>query len=261
MSFNSVIEKTYKKSDMYKELKLYIEIPEDNKKDRACIIFFHGAGFSNNKANASQFQHHAKYFISKGFVTIRAEYRPLDLEGLFSPIASLHNAKSAIRWIRENSEMLRIDPEKIVAAGASAGGYLCLCCAMVECFNDPEDNILISPKPNATVIFNGGVDSDGLIKLFPELSEDLRIASPVKHIKEDLPPSILFHGTEDVNIPIKDITDFTETNNRIGNITKLVTFEGLGHGFFNYGMHENKPYIQTIHETESFLKDINMLGS
>lgn len=260
MSNNLVIEKVYKKSDLYKELKLYINLPEDEKKDRAVMIFFHGAGFSNNKVNVSQFRHHAEHFTSLGLVTICAEYRPLDIEGRFSPIESLKNAKSAIRWIRENSEALGIDSNRVIAAGASAGGYLCLCCAMIEDFNDPKDNIFISPKPNATVIFNGGVNSELLIKLFPELSDDLRVASPVNHIRENLPPCIIFHGTHDVNIPINDVISFTETNKLKGNFSRLVTFEGLGHGFFNYGNHDNQPYIQTIHETVIFLKDINILG-
>ncbi|MFC7681739.1 alpha/beta hydrolase [Paenibacillus sp. GCM10028914] len=260
MSYNTAIEKIYKKSDTGSELKLYINIPEDNKKDRPAMIFFHGAGFSNNKSNASQFQHHAEYFTSRGLVTICAEYRPLDVEGLYSPIDSLYNAKSAIRWIRENSELLGINTNKVIAAGASAGGYLSLCSAMIDHFNDPSDNIMISSKPNATVIFNGGVDSNVLINLFPELSDDLRIASPINHIRENLPPCILFHGTQDVNIRLEEIINFSEINQLKGNLTRLVTFEGLGHGFFNYGVHENKPYIQTIQETETFLKEINMWG-
>lgn len=62
------------------------------------------------------------HFSSLGFVSILAEYLPLEIEGLFSPIKSLKNVKSVIRWIRNNSKDLGINPNKIIAAGASAGG-------------------------------------------------------------------------------------------------------------------------------------------
>jgi acetyl esterase len=250
----------YKKSELYKDLKLFIAKPSDEDKDRPVIIFFHGAGFSNNKVNSSQFEHHAKYFAAQGFVTVCAEYRPLELEGPFSPIDSLENAKSAIRWIRENSSDLGVNPNKIIAAGASAGGYLCLCAAMINQFDDPYDNIFISAKPDALIIFNGGVDSELLIRLFPDLEAELLEASPSKNIREGLPPSLFFHGTEDKNIPIQDVQQFTETMHSTGNISKLITFEGVGHGFFNYGNLDNKPYIKTLSETEDFLKQLNILG-
>ncbi|MEK5476124.1 alpha/beta hydrolase [Paenibacillus sp. FSL R5-0407] len=238
-------------------MKLHISSSGDEKKNRPVVIFYHGAGFSNNKVNAPQFQHLAAHFTSLGMVSISAEYRLLEKEGLFSPIESLINAKSAIRWVREKADELGIDPNKVIAAGASAGGYLCLCCAQIEHFNDPNDDVQISSVPDAMIIFNGGVNSKPLIDLFPELADELLISLPIYHIKEGLPPSLLFHGTNDLNIPLQDIIAFTDTSKRIGNSIKLVTFEGMGHGFFNFGAHDNIPYHRTLLEMETFLKDLD----
>lgn len=253
MVHTSKIERTYKKSAIYPDLKLHISFPENNRKDKAVIVFFHGAGFSTNKVTAAQFYHHAEHFAAKGFVTVCAEYRPLTVEGLFSPIESLKNAKSSIRWIREHAKTLGVNPNKLIAAGASAGGYLSLCCGTVEDFNDSSDNLAISSKPSAVVLFNGGVNSDVLISMFPELQKELPLASPVRYLKEGLPPCLFFHGTEDQNIPITDIINFHQAYLQKGNVSKLVTFEGMGHGFFNYGNYENKPYLKTLQEMESFL--------
>ncbi len=250
----------YKKSEPYNNLRLYIDKNIKPNDSRPAMIFFHGAGFTNNKVNTSQFQHHASHFSSLGLTTILAEYRPLEIEGLFSPIESLKNAKSVIRWTRENSKKLGINPSKIIAVGASAGGYLCLCSAMIEQFNDPMDNVLVSSKPNAMIILNGGVNSNLLIDLFPELKEPLLVASPVEVVKEGLPPSLFFHGTDDKNIPIENVIDFTDGMQTVGNISKLISFEGLGHGFFNYGNMDNKPYEKILKDTEEFLREINILG-
>lgn len=250
----------YKRAKPYKDLRLFVIKPSRASTNRPAMIFFHGAGFTTNKVTPYQFQHHALHFSSLGIVTILAEYRPLELDGLFSPIESLKNAKSIIRWTRENFKGLEINPDKIIAVGASAGGYLSVCTAMIEEFNDPLDNILISPKPNALIIFNGGINSNSLIDLFPELNESLVNASPIGGVKPKLPPSLFFHGTDDKNIPIEDVLDFTSRMRGQGNKSKLISFEGLGHGFFNFGNLDNKPYEKTIRDSEEFLREIDFLG-
>lgn len=249
----------YKKSEPYQNLKLYITRPKIPSIHCPAIIFFHGAGFTNNKVTPRQFQQHALHFASLGMVTILAEYRPLEVEGRFSPMDSIMNAKSAIRWTRENARDLGVHPNKVVAAGASAGGYLCLCAAMIDQCNDPGDNERISAQPDALIIFNGGVDTKMLIDLFPALEEPLLAASPVTKVKANLPPSLFFHGTDDVNIPIQEVIDFTSNMVDHGNLSILVPFEGLGHGFFNYGNMDNQPYLQTIREMEKFLKGMDFL--
>jgi len=159
-----------------------------------------------------------------------------------------------------NAEILGIDPNKIVACGASAGGYLSLCCAMIPGFDDYSDDLDIDCKPNALVIFNGGVDSELLIQLFPDLYMDLLIANPIDAVKSNLPPSIFFHGTDDQNIPIRRITNFVERLRLNGNECKLEVFEGMGHGFFNYGNHGNIPYLRTVEQTKCFLEDYCIFG-
>lgn len=249
----------YKYSKPYKNLRLFIYKPELPYVNRPAMLFFHGAGFSHNKVNTSQFQQHALHFSSLGLVSILAEYRPLDIEGKFSPIESLKNAKSAIRWVRENSKILGIDADKIIAVGASAGGYLSLCLATIEQFNDINDNLNVSSQPNALILFNGGVNSRVLIDLFPEIKESLVLASPSDQLRTNLPPSLFFHGTEDKNIPIEEIIDFTNRMTLLGNKSILKSFEGLGHGFFNYGNLDNRPYLETINDSELFLREIDLL--
>lgn len=248
----------YVYSSLYGGLKLYIFDKDEQLKNlQPAIIFFHGAGFSTHEVTPSQFQHHANYFSSIGFISICVEYRPRNFKGLFSPIASLKHANYAISWIRANAFRLGIDPSRIVVCGASAGGYLCLCSALIDHFIEMNDRA--NCKPNALVIFNGGVDSSLLIPMFPEQATELASVSPVDHIREGLPPSIFFHGSDDVNIPLQSVTKFVEKMVTYGNVCELVVYEGLGHGFFNYGNHGNVPYLKTIERMTRFLEERGIL--
>jgi acetyl esterase len=249
-----VEERVYVKTEKYGDLRLFIFHPSIMNESKPAIIFFHGAGFSTNKVKPNQFQYHADHFSSLGFISICVEYRPSSIEGLFSPIESIKHARSAIRWIRSQSSVMGINPEKLVVAGASAGGYLGLCCAMIDEPDSSAGNIYVSCIPNALVVFNGGVDSEPLIPIFPELSNELSKASPINHVREGLPPSIFFHGTHDANIPHDTVQEFVTSLVLVGNESKLVSFEGMGHGFFNYGSHDNEPYRKTLAETERFME-------
>ena len=66
----------------------------------------------------------------------------------------IEDAKSATRWVRGHAKDLRIDPDRIAAAGGSAGGHLAACTAVFDAFDDSLDNKAISAKPNAMVLLN-----------------------------------------------------------------------------------------------------------
>ena len=44
-----------------------------------------------------------------------------------TPKECVEDAKSAVRWLRQNAAKLGIDPNRIVAAGGSAGGHIAAC--------------------------------------------------------------------------------------------------------------------------------------
>ena len=86
-------------------------------------------------------------------VTILADYRVLNRHGTDARIA-ISDAKSAIRWVRENASALGIDPTRIAASGGSAGGHLAAATSVVSGFDSRQDNLEVSSKPNALALFN-----------------------------------------------------------------------------------------------------------
>lgn len=89
------------------QLRLFgVKHQSDVPRQKAAILFFHGAGFSTNQVTPAQFQQHASTLASYGILAICVEYRPAAIEGLYSPIHSLAHARSAIRWVRRHAAEL-----------------------------------------------------------------------------------------------------------------------------------------------------------
>ena len=168
-----------------------------------------------------------------------------------------------------------IDKHKIVAAGASAGGHLALAAAIfVDNFNSNQDNLLVTATPDALVLFStivdtsiiGYKDSEGL-KLFNGRNLEL---SPINHLKGGLPPTMIFHGTDDKWIPFRSVSRFAGRMQEFGNICQLVPFSGRGHHFYNHPNYlESRPNLAslsaksdfaiTFYLMEKFLYEINMM--
>ena len=86
-------------------------------------------------------------------VAVRADYRVKSRHGV-TPKECVEDAKSAVRWIHQNAATLGVDPSRIVAAGGSAGGHIAACTALAPGLDAPDEDLSISSKPNALVLFN-----------------------------------------------------------------------------------------------------------
>ncbi|MFX1338121.1 MAG: alpha/beta hydrolase [Promethearchaeota archaeon] len=250
-----------KRKEVYKthyRKKLYIHIfePKERIKNELlpAIVFFHGGGWFSG--SPMQFFPHCEYFVKRGMITFSAEYR-IRSKHRTTPIESVMDGKSVICWIRTKASNLGIDPNKIVAAGGSAGGHLALCSALIEVY-EPAD-CTMSSKPNALVLFNPVVDTVSDPRIAGLIKGDAKDISPIHHIKKGLPPIIIFHGTRDKVIPFKDVELFNKKMKDLGNSCELVAFERKGHAFFNYGNYKNKPYTETVREADKFLSTLGYL--
>ena len=85
-------------------------------------------------------------------VSILADYR-VSSRNKTRPIRCLNDAKSAIRWVRKHSKNLGINPNRIIAGGGSAGGALAALTGTVSMFDEENEDLNISSKPNAMVLF------------------------------------------------------------------------------------------------------------
>jgi len=84
----------------------------------AVILVHGGAWITGNHAMENPF---AMELARRGYVAATVEYR-LSNEAKYP--AAIHDLKASIRWLRANAARYNIDPNRIAAVGASAGGHL-----------------------------------------------------------------------------------------------------------------------------------------
>ncbi|WP_216362698.1 alpha/beta hydrolase fold domain-containing protein [Formosa algae] len=195
------------------------------------IVFFFGGGWAGG--TPKQFYEQSRYFAEQDVVAISAEYRVNKVHGS-TPFDAVTDAKSAIRWVREHASELGVNPNKIIASGGSAGGHVAACTAIIEGYEDANEDLSVSSKPNAMILYNPVLDTTekgyGLDKVGEAHKTDI---SPIHHVKKGLVPTLVFHGMADHTVPFENAERFNRVMNEAGNRCRLESYKGKDHGFFN----------------------------
>jgi acetyl esterase len=260
---------TYKIVD---EIQLYLWIftPKDHQQDdsRPAIVFFFGGGWRSG--TPTQFVKHCEYLADRGMVAMVADYRVNSRHGIKANVC-VSDAKSAIRWIRQNAKRLGVDPNRIAAGGGSAGGHLAVATATLPLHDDPADNLSINCQPNALVLYNPVVIlspvpgkwesiSKNQADFTARLGAEPKTLSPFHHIHSGISPTIIFHGTADTTVPFETLELFCQKMREMGNHCDLIGYMGAKHGFFNHGRNGNGAFIDTVNKMDVFLVSIGYLS-
>ena len=251
------------------KLPLHIFEPNDHKAGdkRPAIVFFFGGGW--NGGSPKQFEKQCAYLASRGMVAMTVEYRVASRHGV-KAVSCFSDAKSSIRWVRQNAQRLGIDPDRVAAGGGSAGGHLAGALGTISAFDEPTDDTSISAVPNALVLFNPVLvlapvegyrsgDPKKIAGLEKRMGVPPQQLSPYHNLGSDLPPTLILHGTADKTVPYESVEIFTEQAQKKGNPVELVSYEGQGHGFFNFKKKENQPFFDTVKKMDAFLVSLEYL--
>ncbi len=225
---------------------------KDLNKKYPAIVFFFGGGWQNG--SVTQFEPQAKYFALRGMVSILVDYR-VQSRHKTTPFDAVMDAKSAMRYVRKNADMLHVDENRIVASGGSAGGHLAAAAATVEGLNDPGDDLSVSPKPNALILFNPVFDNGPNGYGHDRIGERYKEISPIDNIKKGTPSTIVFLGTKDILIPVSTAQLYRKKMRDATNRCDLFLYENQVHGFFNY----KKFYKETLYQADRFLLSLGYL--
>lgn len=179
-----------------------------------------------------------------GFVVVAPDYR-LARPGRASWPSALDDLREAVRWARHRADELGIDPDRIAAAGQSAGGHLAM---LLGTTRPAEDAEAPASRVRAVVSLSGPTDlvrlpSDRVRHLAHEpaavfLGRDpvdsagpARAASPVHRIHEATAPMLMIHGTHDAWVPIVQAERLDAALEKAGIAHRLIRVEGARHGF------------------------------
>ncbi len=251
----SISQSIYKQIDTVSLLMHIYHPPNmDKAKSYPAMIYFFGGGWKGG--SVKQFEPHARYFSGRGIICVLADYR-VESRQKTSPFESLKDAKSAIRYIRENADAFQIDTGKIIASGGSAGGHLAAATALVSEFNEADEDLSVSCVPNALVLFNPVIDNGPAGYGYERIGDAYKDFSPLHNISADAPPTIFFLGTNDKLIPVATARYYQEAMGRVGSRCELYLYEDQPHGFFNFKNWEY--YNKTVFEADKFLNSLGYL--
>ena len=239
----------YKEVDgMTREMEIFFPKDHDpSKKSVPGVIMFHGGGWGSG--SRVMFSYQCNYFASRGLVAATVTYK-LAKKAVANKTKGtesrkrvcITDAKSAIRWYKQNADELGIDPKRIIAGGGSAGGHISLLATTNPGLNDPADPKEYDATVAAYLLFNPALSAGD--------AKDPQVDF-LRHLKADFPPAIVFFGSED-NWMKKGWVPASEKMKSLGiKSTDLRIAEGMGHAFFN-----RQPWADiTLIAADKFLKE------
>lgn len=212
-------------------LQLHIFNPagEDSGGKRPCMVLFHGGGWVSGEPAKCYSQ--CKRWASRGLVSIAVEYRVREKHG-GTPLDSVRDAKSSMRWIRSHAGELGIDPEKIAAWGTSAGGHLVAATALLKKFDEEGEDTSVSCRPDAMLLISPVFDNSpgGYGHYHKTLKKHWRDFSPLHNIAAGAPPAIVFVGdSEEKYITVAAAERFQRQMKASSSRCELFVMKGATH--------------------------------
>ena len=228
------------------DLSLDIYLPVDIT-NPPLIVFVHGGAWQfGNKLSEVPMP-----FVEHGFALASLDFRQAN-QAQFP--AQIHDIKAAIRFLRSNSETYGFNANKIAIAGNSSGGHLATLVGLSNGHPELEgelgEHLATSSDVQAILSYYGAHDLTtilsqstpfGLSVRVPALDlllggqpgekpETAQLASPVFHVDATVPPLLLFHGDQDMQMPIDQSQQIEDAYKNLNLDVYFVVVTGAGHG-------------------------------
>jgi acetyl esterase/lipase len=222
-------------------LKLDLYLPGEERPElRPGIVFIHGGGWAGG--DKKEFAQMAERMAGLGYVAISVNYR---LAPKHRYPSALDDVQRAVRWLRQRAVEYRLDPNRIGALGASAGGHLAALLGLRET-RDPASTGGVSSKVQCVVNYFGRMDltleptvTKGFTDYRPafigaakaEAPELYRDASPITHVDAKAAPFLIVHGFRDTQVQLAQSERMLAALDAAGVEASLIVLAGQGHGF------------------------------
>ncbi len=222
------------------------------------IIFFHGGYW--DVSLPTQFSPHAMHFASRGMVAIVVEYQVFSTHES-SPEDAFEDAETLMLWLKYNHENLRIDPDRIVVAGAACGAYMALSLAMRK-KKSPKRGYAagFNTQPQAVIGISSLVSTRRKhldLKRFPTARQPSK-NHPIYNVRRKLPPTLMIHGKSDTIAAHYLVEDFVKAMRRKRNRCELIDFDACNHSFFNFNVSPEHFEI-TLNTIDNFLVNLGYI--
>lgn len=175
---------------------------------KPAVLWIHGGGWTGGRPE--MFLPAAEYSAAQGALGFTVQYR------LNSVAPAVEDVEAALVWIRKNAAELGVDPQRVIAAGDSAGGHLALVLGTVT-----------RERANAILAYNPIPDLTGKWADRTASPAEARRLSPLFHIDAATPPVLLLHGTRDSVVAYAESERFQKAHPK----AKLIPYPNAQHAF------------------------------
>ncbi len=194
-------------------------------KNAPVLVFFYGGSWSSGQRQDYKFA--AQAFAQRGFVVVVPDYR---LVPQVKFPAFVQDGATAIRWTRDNIELLGGDPKRITVAGHSAGGYIAMMLAL-----DPQ----WLKEAGAPGAIRAGVGLAAPVDFHPfgrgraydgfREAADPKATQPINFASAGAPPLLLLHGDDDTTVYPRNSRNLAAALTKAGARVEIKEYPGLGH--------------------------------
>lgn len=206
-----------------------------------CVLVVHGGAW--RIGGKLQLSHYARGLAERGFVAAAISYR---LAPRHRFPAQLDDCRCALTWIGANAERYSIDVDRLGAIGYSAGGHLVELLAVesqkTSAAGDKEKSSGSGGLPRLKAVAAGGAPCD--FRSMPadsrvlaywlggsrsQLPDVYKAASPAAFVQAGDPPMFLFHGKDDILVPVAESRRMAGLLHDAGVECESYEVEGAGH--------------------------------
>lgn len=235
---------------MYSGLALLMDVYHPDRPNGYGILHISGSGWTRPLGLDAPLLSHQEHVKLEGEALVAAGYTLFTINHRAVPRfifpAAIQDAQRAVRFIRQRAADYGIDPDRIGAIGGSSGGHLVAMLGVLEGDEWVQDGSVVnqqSAKVQCVIAraapsdFQSGVGvhflgvrGKGMQTVGTEEHARVMEASPINHVTEDDPPTLLVHGDQDQIVPFSLSENFLNRFNEAGVPAKLLRVEGAGHG-------------------------------
>jgi len=243
------------------------------------VIIIHGGGFMSGDKAGSNERARAQFLLNEGYAAASINYRLSD-ESIYP--AQIHDAKTAVRFLRANAEKYSLDPVHFGAWGASAGGTIAALLGTTCGVAELEDAELGNAEQSSCVIavvdwfglvdflkmeeqfdgtdclggFNNADSAESLLVGAPlqTVPELVAKTNPINYISADDAAFFIQHGSNDCRVPPVQSQRLAEALTDVIGGEKVIydQIDGAGHGGQPFRTDEN--FHKVISFFDSYLK-------
>ncbi|HAI85059.1 MAG TPA: esterase [Chitinophagaceae bacterium] len=245
-------------SDPLQKMDIYLPQGRTTANTKVAVLIHGGAWLAGDKAD-----------FNNDIPTLRAQlpdyaffninYRLATLQGANRWPTQLNDVNAAYQFLKNKFNEYQVNGDKTIVLGASAGAQL----ALMQAYQNNSDNKIkvvvdLFGPTDLTDLYNNPPDPQypNLLQIFmsgtpTSNTANYNSASPIRFVNNQVPPTIIFHGTNDNVVPIRQSDSLHARLQRANVITQYTRYNGEAHGWSGNNL------VDTYNKSVAFIKQYN----